>query len=245
MEIFAGLSVCLLLLAALVVAIKTFLLWRRTRGLPELLLSLMLSSATVLGYPAMIASTQIPASQLWPIHVGALLLMSFGITCLLLFTLKVFRPDAFWARCLVGVALMGFTTGAIAYFLERTGEDPRPTAELLTINLINTAPIAVAYFWTTVESLTYYRRMRLRLRLGLAEAVVVNRFLLWGLMTLAAGLAVVGNLGAMLAGYFLTPSIVVGSSLLGVVHASCLFLAFHPPAWYTGWLERSDSVAVG
>ena len=27
------------------------------------------------------------------------------------------------------------------------------------------------------------------------------------------------------------------SSLLGLVHAGCLFLAFHPPSWYRGWIE--------
>ena len=243
MEIFAGLSVGLLVLAALVVAIRTFALWRRTRGLPELLLSLMLFSATVLGYPTIIASTQVPASQMWSLHVAAQAFMSFGYTCLLLFTLKVFRPDALWARCLVAAALFLLVAGGVAYFLEVTGENPRPAAELLGINLLNTTPIAVAYFWTTLESLTYYRRMRLRLRLGLTDVVVANRVLLWGLMTLAAGLAVLINLVAMLAGSFLSAPIVLVSSCLGIVHACCLFLAFHPPGWYQGWLERTDVVA--
>ena len=105
MEIFAGLSVGCLILAALVVATKTFALWARTRGLPELLLSLYLSCATVLGYPLMIASTQIPASQMWPLHLAGLVVASVGFICLLFFTLKVFRPEALWARCLVGVCL--------------------------------------------------------------------------------------------------------------------------------------------
>ena len=43
MEIFAGLSVLFLVLTALVIAIKTFALWRRTRGAPELLLGLYLT----------------------------------------------------------------------------------------------------------------------------------------------------------------------------------------------------------
>ena len=244
MEIFAGLSVGLLILAALVVAIRTFALWRRTRGLPELLLSLMLFSATVLGYPAMIATTLIPASQMWPLHVGAQALMTFGISCLLLFTLKVFRPDAFWARCLVAVALMLMVGAGVAYLIEVTGENPRPAVELVGINLLNSIPIAVAYFWTTLESLSYYRKLRLRLRLGLSDVVVANRVLLWGLMSLAAGIAVLINLVAMLAGSFLSAPIVLVSSCLGIVLASCLFLAFHPPGWYRGWLQRTSVVEV-
>jgi hypothetical protein len=34
MELFAGLSVCVLVLTSLLIATKTFLVWRRTRGLP-------------------------------------------------------------------------------------------------------------------------------------------------------------------------------------------------------------------
>ena len=243
MEIFAALSVGLLMLAALLVSIRTFALWRRTRGLPELLLCGMLFSATVLGYPAMIATTRIPASQMWPLHVLATGLESFGITCLLLFTLTVFRPQTLWARCLVAAAFGMLVTGGVAYFIEVTGENPRPAAELLGINLINTTPMAVAYFWTTLESFHYYRKLRLRLRIGLCDAIVCNRMLLWGLMTLSAGIAVLINLAAMLAGSFLSAPVVLVSSCLGIVLASCLFLAFHPPAWYQGWLEQPAAEA--
>jgi len=239
MEIFAALSVGLLILAALVVSIRTFALWRRTRGLPELLLCLMLFSATVLGYPAMIATTRIPASQMWPLHVLAQWLECFGISCLLLFTLKVFRPSALWARLLVAAALLPLVGGGVAYLVEVTGANPRPAAELLGINLLTSTPMAVAYFWTTLEALSYYRKLCLRLRIGLCDAMVCNRMLLWGLMTLAAGVAVLINLAAMLAGSFLSPPIVLVSSCLGIVLASCLFLAFHPPDWYRGWLEQS------
>lgn len=245
MEIFAGLSVGILILTALFVAIKTFSLWRRTRGLPELLLGTYLSCATVLGYTLMIVSTRIPPSELWPLHLGAQVLLSIGVACLLLFTLKVFRPDALWARSLVGVALLLFATGGVVYFLELTGESPRPAAELLGLNLLNTTPIGLAYFWTTFESLRYYRRLRLRLRLGLAEVAVANRFLLWGLMTLAAGIAVIVSLAGMLTGSFLTAPLVLVASCLGIAHAGFLFLAFHPPGWYRTWLERRAPVEAG
>ena len=246
MEIFAGLSVGFLTLAALVVATRTFVLWRRTRGLPELLLGLYLSCATVLGYPILIACTRIPPTQMWPLHLAGQLVMSFGFVFLLLFTLNVFRPGVLWARCLVGLCLMAFTAGAIVYYRELTGENPRPTAELITINLINTTPIAFAYFWTTFEALSYHRQLRLRMSLGLADPAVVNRLLLWGLMTLAAGAAVVISLGGMLLGSFLSPPLILVLSSLGVAHAFCLFLAFQPPRWYSAWLAaREDREAQG
>ncbi|HEY8156229.1 MAG TPA: hypothetical protein VII72_19020 [Myxococcota bacterium] len=242
MEIFAGLSVGFLILTAGVVATKTFALWRRTRGLPELLLSLYLSCATVLGYPLMIASTQIPASEMWPLHLAGQVVTSFGFVCLLSFTLKVFRPEALWARGLVGLCLLLFAAGGVAYFVELTGDNPRPAGELIGITLINSTPIALAYFWAMLESMSYYRRLRLRLRLGLAEVAVVNRVLLWGLMSFAAGIAVIISLAGMLAGSFLTAPFVLVLSCLGAVHACCLFLAFHPPGWYRLWLERRAPV---
>ena len=94
MEILAGLSVGLLLLSALVVAIKTFGLWLRTRALPELLLSAMLLSATVIGYPLAIACTRIPASEMLLIHLVYPFAMNLGFACLLLFTQRVFRARA-------------------------------------------------------------------------------------------------------------------------------------------------------
>lgn len=242
MEIFAGLSVGLLIVSALFIAIKTFALWLRSRELPELLLSLMLLSATVIGYPLAIACSRISASEIWAIHVGYPLAMNFGFACLLLFTLRVFRSGVLWASCLVGLSLLALAVCAAAYIIEATGEDPRGPAEMIDLGLLNTLPIAVAYLWTTVEAFSYYRRLRLRLRLGLAEGHVANRVLLWGLMTLAAGIAVIANAGSMLTGSFMSPMIVSVSSGLGIVHASCLFLAFHPPGWYRGWVEQRYAV---
>jgi len=243
MEIFAGLSVALLVLTALVIAVKTLRLWLRTRGRPELLLSLMLIAATVLGYPLAVASMQLSPAEMWPIHIASQLVMTFGYACLLLFTRDVFRPNTLWATCLVGLTLSVFLAANAVYIAELMGESPRAPQELFGLTLLTTAPIALSYFWTTAESLLYYRQLRLRLQLGLTEAVVANRVLLWGLMGLAAGTAVLLNLGALLLGYFMAPVVITISSCLGLVHAGCLFLAFHPPAWYRAWLEEPGAVA--
>lgn len=241
MELVAGLSVAFLVLVALAISLKTFALWLRSRGLPELLLSGMLASATVIGYPLAIAGMQLPPSEGWPLQLGSQVAFSVGYACLLLFTLKVFRPKAVWAVCLAALTLLGFVVATCAYGFEATGENPRPVTELVGLTLLTSAPVAIAYFWAALESLLYHRQLRLRLRLGLADVVVANRVLLWGLMSLAAGSAVILNAGAVLTGYFMTPPIVLASSVLGLVHASFLFLAFHPPAWYTVWLERRSA----
>jgi len=80
---------------------------------------------------------------------------------------------------------------------------------------------------------------------GLTDVVLVNRMLLWGLMTLACGIAIVANGIALLSGSYMSPLIVMVSSVLGLVSAICLFLAFRPPAWYTRWLEQGYAAEVG
>jgi hypothetical protein len=245
MEMLAGSSVLLLIASAAIIATRTFALWRRSRALPELLLSGMLVSATVVGYPLAIASHRIPASEILWIHVAYPLVINLGFACLLFFTLRVFRPGVVWASCLVGVSLLMLAACAVAYVREVTSEHPRGPGELVGLSLFNTVPIAVAYFWTTIESLGYYRRLKLQLRLGLTDAHVVDRMLLWGLMTLSAGIAVVVNAGSMLTGSFMSPVIVSVSSAFGLVHASCLFFAFHPPAWYRGWVAHRYAGELG
>jgi hypothetical protein len=244
-EIFAGLSVVVLVLVALAIAVKTFALWFRTRGRPELLLALYLTCATVTGYPLAIAMNQIPATESWPLHVAAQGIMSLGWISLLLFTLSVFRPRALWARLLVGVSIAWNASFGVAYVAEVTGENPRPPEEMPALVVSVSLTVAVAYFWTTFESLGYYRRLRLRMRLGLAEAAVADRMLLWGLMTLCAGVAVVLNMAVLVAtGSYMNPVVVLLSSILGLLHASCLFLAFHPPRWYRDWVERRAPAAA-
>lgn len=243
MEIFAGLSVLLLIVVAAAIVIKTFALWRRTRGLPELLLGTYLTCATVLGYPLAIAMNRIPASESWLIHVAAEVVMSAGWVALLFFTLKVFRPNTLWAWCLVGFALCVTLTTGVSYIIEATGESPRAPEEMRGFIVLNSLPVALAYFWAMFESLSYHRQLKLRLRLGLVEAVVVNRVLLWGIMGLVAGAAVILNMTTLvLTGSYMSPGVVLLSSVLGVIHAGCLFFAFHPPRWYRGWLERQSAV---
>lgn len=244
MQIFAGLSVAALVLVAAAVVIKTFALWLRTRGLPELLLSVYFTCATVVGYPLAIAMSLIPASENVGIHVTAELVMSLGWVALPLFTLNVFRPDATWARVLVGFCMLLVAVGAAAYLREVTGDAPRPPQEIPGLTLGLSVPIAIAYLWNTIESLGYYRQLKLRLKLGLTDVAVVNRVLLWGLMSLAAGVALVASMAALLAGAYMSPPVVLFSSVCGLVHAGCLYLAFHAPGWYQRWLEQGSPAAA-
>jgi hypothetical protein len=244
MELFAGLSVLVLVLTSLGIAIKTFMVWRRTRGLPELLLGTMLVTATVLGYPLAVASSRIDPSKLWGIHLFSQSCFTVGYACLLLFTLRVFRPTAGWAKVLASGTLLVLVAGTVIYTIELSSGSPRRQSEMIGLTLSTSGAIGVSYIWTMIESLAYYRQLRLRMKLGLAQASVANRVLLWGMMCLAAGLAVVISAISMVAGAFMSAGIITLMSVLGLVHAGCLFFAFHPPAWYRSWLEQGSGAAA-
>lgn len=237
MEIFAGLSVGLLVLTALAVAIKTLRMWLRTRGLPELMLGVMLVASTVIGYPLAIVSSQIPATELSALHIASQSVFCIGYAGLLLFTMHVFRPEALWAKALSGVTMLVLVGATFAFAEGITGDSPKKPGELAGVTVLISSAVGTAYLWTMTESFLYYRQLRLRLRLGLTEAVVANRVLLWGLMALSAGVAVVINAVATVLGHYMAPPVVLVSSALGLVHAGSLLFAFHPPAWYLAWVE--------
>jgi hypothetical protein len=78
-----------------------------------------------------------------------------------------------------------------------------------------------------------------RMALGLADPVVTNRFLLWGLFGLmATGINVASAAGVVLgADPTHSPLVLVPMGLLGAGAALAKYLAFFPPAWYLGRLR--------
>jgi hypothetical protein len=83
--------------------------------------------------------------------------------------------------------------------------------------------------------------MRRRLRLGLADPAVTNRFLLWGI---GAGSAGVGSAVGIVASIVQGPPtdgfswVMLSSSLHGLVAAVAMWLAFLPPAAYVKMIVR-------
>jgi len=236
MEVFAALSVSVLILTALFISIKTFGLWRRTRLLPELLLTLMLFTDTVVGYPLAVACHVIPPAEARALHIAYTTVFNGGLVFLLLFNQRVFRPNSGWAVGLVIFTALLNAACATAYIAEVLKPNPRSLNDLPVLWAVNSAAIAIPYFWTTIEALATRARLRRQLHLGLTNATVVDRTLLWALMGLSAGVAVIINLVGALTGAVGNPLIEATSSLLGLVHAGCLFLAFHPVGWYRRWV---------
>ncbi len=107
-------------------------------------------------------------------------------------------------------------------------------------NLGRTTLLVGCLLWGSAEALVYWRKMRRRLRLGLADPVVTNRFFLWGLGAGAAGLGTaIGMVAQLVTGLppLQMPWITLSSSLHGLTAAVALWLAFVPNQAYLRFIE--------
>lgn len=206
-------------------AVGVRLLWlaRRTRELPELAIGASFLLAGGLGGTLTVLAGERSVALF---AVGSLL-VDLGVACLAVFTWRVFRPDAAWGAALFAACLAGFAIGFLGKLV--TGGFGTPTTSLWDwITLLSRMAM---YGWGACESLIHHLAGRRRLRLGLADPLVVNRFLLW-----AIGLFAVFAIWAQLAVVMVVgvdPRVTfLGTALLGFVCAGALWLAFFPPSSY-------------
>lgn len=169
-------------LAAL--GIRLLRLARGTRAQPErwLGLAFLLAGGSAWLLP-LAASDGLPAHQARGIAFVAQAGMTATIACLVLFTWKVFRAASPLASWLAG-ALIAANVGAGCAVL--LGATPIPTG---AVGLAVILARSTALSWLFVESARSARQVRRRLRLGLGDPIVANRFVLWAISTgaVAAG----------------------------------------------------------
>ena len=105
---------------------------------------------------------------------------------------------------------------------------------------------ALAFGWPAAESLAYHAKLRRRRALGLADPIVVNRFLLWGIACATSLFISLVNAAAALLGLgiFYQPAMVT-SALLGVMNSVLLILSFLPPVPYLRFIRRRWQAAQG
>jgi hypothetical protein len=221
--------------SSLVIGVRLLMLARRTGQIPELLIGLGVLGIGPLGYGLTMLAFGVAGrfTILGATLMGSGSLAVFiGAVSQYLFVWYVFRRRARWARPVVYLAIALL---AASY-----------AGDILEYGLVNRARGGAWFWlgmglrifvlgWSSLESLLYWRRMRRRWHLGLADAVVRNRFLLWGV---GAGSACIGSsVGAAVA--LLTgassssyPAAHLLLSAFGLVAAVAMWLAFQPPARY-------------
>lgn len=242
----AGMAVFVLTCAA--VGVKLIALAIRSGGLAVWSCGLAFSLIAFLGYPlpviAGIGRGTIAELNLPLATVGAYA-SAGGMCCFFVFTAHVFRSGVPWARALAALlaaAYLGVTT-ASTYALAVA-----PRAALsFDVNwpygiAIQTLCL-VCFAWISAEGLLQWRKSKRRLEIGLGDAVVSNRFLLWGLFGGSTTLMVVVllsmqlmriNSGTHLGGIYAMAG-------FGVVSSVCAWLAFFPTKAYVARIRTTST----
>ncbi len=222
----------LLVIAAIgALGVRLLLMWRRTTGLPELLLALFFILSGPCGF-LLIASAEQPALQamLPPALLRAIgaFAINAALVVMAVFTWRVFRPDERWAERFV-LAIAALLAGVWVWRCLAVGfpEEMRIDANWV----LGTTVRALVFAWSGGEAFRYWAAMRRRARLGLADPVVANRFLLWGIWVGAGALVLVVRVLRITVGLDteLRMAIIAG---LGLVSGVAIWLTFFPPRAY-------------
>ena len=246
MQLIAVTALGAFLLVGLFVGTWLVRLSLRTGQQPELLVGVSILGLGPLGFaPIVIALAFLdvsPAAATSLVAIGSAA-MATGGACAAWFTVCVFHPSSPTAQriggtMVAGCLLLWATSGAGGGFDLREGVSlPGQLNILLRAAILG---------WSSAESFRHWARLRKRLRLGLAEPVLTNRFALWGTAT---GGAAIGNLIAFASAMIDIRALAAGDllnltiSLIGFIATPCMFLAFSPPKAYRRYLRRREPEA--
>ena len=157
------------------------------------------------------------------------------------FVARVYRRDTAWAKALIW-ALSAVLLGSQIF----TWVMMDPGRNFMGLYWMKFALRDFVYLWGGIEAIHYYRLMRKRVRHGISDPVVANRFLLWGvasglgvLMVAAFQIGGVMGYGTLSASVWLT----VGS-FVGAPAALLFWLTFLAPQAYRRWVEQHSDFGV-
>ena len=254
---FSGLVTLLNLALCLVVGVRLLRAGLQPDRRPELALAIYFLASPFLSTicQGLAYGGMVDPNLALPESIGELVLgvgilgMAVGGAAVCAFLSLSFGSGSAWSR-VAAVALGALALGGFAFegLHEEFTVSLAPGPGHWTAWAGRTAPMV----WLTAESLRYWRMLRRRQRLGLADPLLVNRFLLWGIFSGATFVNLSADLVAHLlyaviaattteASMDVMRPVLIGTMLvtmtLSMVSSAALFLTFFPPARYRAWLE--------
>jgi hypothetical protein len=164
-----------------------------------------------------------------------------GVACIFIFTRLVFRPDVPWlrwaVRALITMMMIVWPLGLLLVNWPLRASPEEAVIAGLPYAVASNVLVGIGMAWSAVEAIKQWSLSRKRARIGLADPLVANRMLLWGVFT---GGSVVTSLVSAVDGLLgfdpgqHAPSIVVVSAI-GIASTVALWLAFLPPQ---AWVRR-------
>jgi hypothetical protein len=226
------------LATGLSVGVRLLLLYRRTRGVPELMFGLAALGTCLAGLVrGWLVSLGADASPFVTelVQVGFALLFAAAPLGMVLGTWRVFRPDERWARALA------FALGAVLALSVVALWVPEPFQRTRSVVLLLAATgVSV---WNASEALLHHGRLRRRMRLGLADSVTTHQFLCWGIAMVAntvTRLLALATVAFTRVEPLRSTAYVLPTALLGFATLAFLYLAFFPPLVLQDWLVARD-----
>lgn len=244
MRVLVALGFGAFFVSSLAIGLRLVWLARRNRGLPELLIGLGILGIGPAGFALMVFAMLLGEAQPGLVLASlatAQLAIAGGATSAYVFNWTVFRRDSAWARAVVAVAGLAFAATFLGRFAAGSYALP---LRLDVWTHLSSANVIVCLLWGSFESLRYYGLMRRRARLGLADPLLANRFLLWGLGIGSAGLgSLIGNVVMFVTGTVMgeLDGLTLSNSLFGLASAVLMWIAFLPPAAYQRWIQARAS----
>ena len=224
----------------------------RSKGMPELLIGLYFLGGSLLGYvPVLLFSTLSPdllkssPDLVYWLRITYTYGFAFCPAALALFAWWVFRRDSAFAQELaIGAVCLSLGLSIVA------AGSPPPTEDVTLLDWVTFGYRIICYGWCGGEALRQYIQGRRRVTLGLANPIVVNRFLLWTIWCVAPIVNVVGSmLGKILA---LEPASAASTTISainiigGFLGGVAIWLTFYSPEIYRRRIgARTTSPGVG
>ncbi len=240
MLLLLGISSLVSLAAALVLGIRLLRLAARTRAMPELAMGTGFVLGGFLGFflilvgnPAAGSGMSVPTSELL-FRIG-ISLLGVGVSCTYVFVWQTFRPESATARRLTFAAI-ACILGSLWAIWTGTVEE----ALLSPLNIFGEIVRMAGMVWGCSEALLYHVAMKRRLALGLADPLVTNRFLLWGIAMGAGVITAFTGLYMTVSGLVdpnSWPYLVLG--IFATISPAAQWLAFFPPSKYCDWIQGS------
>ncbi|RIL00317.1 MAG: hypothetical protein DCC71_18680 [Proteobacteria bacterium] len=230
------------------VGVRLLLQARRTRELPELLLGVGVLCIGPVGFGlvmlAAAAGARDPHAPSWIAGLSACAVAA-GASAKAIFNWKIYHPRS---RAVAAFAFAGIGALALAIVGDgmTTGFAPASWMQPGWVLLRQFVQIAVL-LWGASEALFWWRRMGRRLRIGIGDPLVANRFLLWAIGAGMAGLgSAIGLAVGLVHGRPMNelPELTLAMSLFGTVSAVSLWLAFAAPAFYKRWVRAPRRAEV-
>jgi hypothetical protein len=243
MQVLGLLGLAAFVLVSLVLGVRLVGLAARTRQFPELAIgvSFLLSGfvGTGLGLVGTHAQALSPETRM-VLRLAGAFASHVGYALLAGFVARVFRPDLAGAT---GFAVSVFGLG-VGFGMQVGYATPSAAPAAVSPGFWTSLAVQVAtYAWATCESFRQWDLARRRVRIGLGDPLVAQRFLCWGLSTsiviaiwLHLAVALVRRTAATLSG---GDYLVIAA--LGFACAAASWLSFFPAAW----MRRSAAQAGG